>query len=703
MKPSFSVLVLETSSGRWGECSAEKIRKFPGKYIYLASRQENPDLDRIGKMLTDRSCTGADLIIPAFRMEYPEDESWEEPQTGSASSIFERFRCPPLLFGCLIRKSFLLDCLEKNPKDWIHAVCPELLLLIACPAKVCIARTDYLYSREVFTLFVREFHKAVEIFFGNAGTAPDIPLLSQLLRYDDFLMDHAVRMNLSSDEIRDLFDPETVVYNYFTRHPQFLNQIRLPKPSSVAGTIRNVALFCWGLRSGGIERVASLLLSHWASLNRFKLYMILDSPRQSGDYPCPDQAEIIILPKEHYSRCARERLLFQEKQIDCCIFFDYYSPAYFFDILTAARAGMKTVAMIHSVFFSIFLSNQPELLALRKAVYPSVDMVTCLSRSDECFLNQMGIHARYMPNPLMFDTSARPPFSERKNKTLIFIARQTPQKGTLDALRAVEIVRKKHPEVKLLMLGAFTDPAFEKTVKAYVREHDLAGTVEFAGFISDITKYIEQASLYVMPSSVEGWCLTALETKSFGLPTITYEMPYLETLRDEYGTISVPQGDYRAMAEKVSELLDDFGRLNELGRMAHDCLSIFDNQVVFARWQLLFEYLETGVEPPELSMPPLSAEQKLNLLEIQTNGILSSLMDLHASEGYREKIFQQTAATKRHENLLFDFLMRIYFILRRKKDSRFFIFAWNFTLNWVWRMKRIYRHFRPWQDEEQNI
>ena len=56
-----------------------------------------------------------------------------------------------------------------------------------------------------------------------------------------------------------------------------------------------------------------------------------------------------------------------------------------------------------------------------------------------------------------------------------------------------------------------------------------------------------------MTSQYEGFSLALLESRSFGVPCVSYEMPYLEMHRDGRGLIRVPQGDLEDCDRAVQE------------------------------------------------------------------------------------------------------------------------------------------------------
>ena len=703
MRMSFTILHLTDSPEQW-EQAAEKLKVCSGKYVYFASADEIPDQERIRGMLKTAS-PEAELIVSAAHTQFPADEKLEEPLLLPLHRMFERFRCSPMLNGKLIRKSFLLDCLKTNPHDWIHSPCPDLFLLLFQNAKTAMVRTEYLPDQESFLRFAGQYRQAAGWLSGLSLMQEEKDVLAaRILQYEDYLIDLANRLDLSDEEILQYFHCSSIVHNAVTADPGKLPNLKLKKPGTRPGPVRKLGVFCAELRNGGAERCASLMLQHFASLPELEVSLFLSKAPAQGDYSCPENVEIEVLPQDFYARYARLPGLLRQKAIDTCLFFDHFTKNNYYDILTAAEQGIRTIAMEHNTFsFPLHISDTI-LMPLRQTVYKTVDLVTCLSRSDEYYWNARGIRTRYMPNPLTFDTSARPPFTERTNKNLIFIARLTPLKGVLDALKAVEIVRQKHPDVKLFLLGQFPDPGFEQICRDYVKTHGINDNIIFTGFTNDVGRYCAVSSIHLMPSAVEGYPMTLMEVKSYGVPSVIYSLPYLEAGKEEYGTISVPQRDFPAMAAKVSELLDDFDKLNEIARKAYESLKWFDNSMVFSRWAAVFQWLETGIEPDQLAIPVRSAEEKLTLLQIQADEIISAILSTQSQPSFSNAIMNQELPVYRRNNILFDIMLKLYFGLRQKMENSPRMRASLASLfHLLWLMKRFYRKLKPWQDEEQKL
>ena len=230
MGKRFSILTLQNTSGRW-EHAAEQVKNLPEPYIYFASESEQVDSGRIAKML-DRGSRSAELIVPVKHTQFPQDEILEEPLLLSRHGIFERFRCLPMLNGKLMKKKFLLECLKKNLHDWLHSPCPDLFLLLFCPAKTCIVRTDCEYEESFFRRFMGEYRKASDWLFSRPDLSLEekFSLQSRMTQYEDHLTDIAIEINLPDEEIFRSMSVPAVIHNYFTEHPQKLHRCLLPKP-----------------------------------------------------------------------------------------------------------------------------------------------------------------------------------------------------------------------------------------------------------------------------------------------------------------------------------------------------------------------------------------------------------------------------------------------------------------------------------------
>ncbi len=698
-----TVLKIDHSPCR-GEQIRDAVASCAGEYIFFASDSEEiPAESELNRWVRIGRRKKADLVMPL-------------PESPVGDTVFFdlqnfpwSFSFCPVVDGKLFRTSAIKNFLETPfEADWLHSPLPDIFLFLGMSARVCGIRDAGRFPdscRGCIRNWTEE-KTWLRNLPGSMGNG--LSLSRKLWAWECSLIEAAVELNFPNEEILPAFEPSSVANLFFRKHPGRLACFRFPGKKFRPGPVRRLGVFCWRLSTGGAERCASLMLQEFANWPDLEVILFQTKPIQPTDYPCPANVRRVILPKDFTERMAAEENLLREMRIDTCIYFDHILEMTMFDILLANCLGIRTVSMEHSTFSYLYYEGVPEMCNLRNAVYPVADFVTCLSRADALFWSSQGINARYIPNPLTFDPAGKP-VHERKNKTLIFIARMTREKGAEDVLHVLDRVRCSHPDVQLLMVGAFPVPEYEKTLRDLVRDRKLENSIRFIGFTADIELYLEQASVHLLPSVVEGFSMTLMEAKAYGIPTVSYSMPYLEAAREEYGCLVVGKRDIQGMAQAVSDLLADFPHLNELGRKARESLQFFGSDRVYRRWKLLFRTLETGVEPEALSEPPFSPEEAIRCMKIQDSEIICGIDYMLSSAVFLEKMKKGIVQQWKQENPIFSMACKLDLFAdglppRDGQKGGVLYHGGRILFKGMsgvfLGLRRIYRFFVPWKDAE---
>lgn len=92
----------------------------------------------------------------------------------------------------------------------------------------------------------------------------------------------------------------------------------------------------------------------------------------------------------------------------------------------------------------------------------------------------------------------------------------------------------------------------------------------------------------LITSSYEGFLLTLAEGKSYGLPCVMYELPYLELIRDGKGFVAVKQQDSKAAAQAVIDLLLDTEKRLAMGKAARESMEQFAAFDIASAWKTVF-------------------------------------------------------------------------------------------------------------------
>lgn len=143
---------------------------------------------------------------------------------------------------------------------------------------------------------------------------------------------------------------------------------------------------------------------------------------------------------------------------------------------------------------------------------------------------------------------------EREAGRLLFVGRLEPEKGPLDAVAVMRLVRRRLPEARGCVIGT---GSLAGEVALSVAEDE---GIEVLGRVGDeeLECQYRRASVVLVPSAYEGLGIVALEAMGQGAAVVGYDVVGLRDTIGEYGHL-VPAGDVRAMASAALEVLGDDG------------------------------------------------------------------------------------------------------------------------------------------------
>ena len=187
-----------------------------------------------------------------------------------------------------------------------------------------------------------------------------------------------------------------------------------------------------------------------------------------------------------------------------------------------------------------------------------------------------------------------------KHRTLLYLGRLHPKKGLDRLLDAWELIRYRHPDWQLDIVGPI-DGDYAQMLKARILA-DATSRVRLVGplFGEDKMTAYRQADLFVLPTLNENFAMTVAEALAQGTPVIsTKGAPWAELVRYgcgwwvDHGTVSLAA----AMDEAMSISRDQLALMGEAGRawMCRD----FDWSAVAASMRSVYDWLSgRGERPP---------------------------------------------------------------------------------------------------------
>ncbi len=242
----------------------------------------------------------------------------------------------------------------------------------------------------------------------------------------------------------------------------------------------------------------------------------------------------------------------------------------------AAAAPIDSVMGLGSGFTAKTLAGrlgrQPLGLALRLAAGGS--WVVVQNPDDGTVLARLGLDPRRIAliRGSGVDTAhfAPLPAPRAPPVRVALVARMLRQKGVLDAVAAVRLLRSRGQAVELLLAGGpdpdNPDSLDRRTLDAVAGEPG----IEWLGPVADVREVWRRAAICVLPSTYgEGLPRTLLEAASCARPMIATDIPGCrEVVRPGDTGVLVPPHDIEALAAAIAELAQDPARGATMGKAA---------------------------------------------------------------------------------------------------------------------------------------
>ncbi len=167
---------------------------------------------------------------------------------------------------------------------------------------------------------------------------------------------------------------------------------------------------------------------------------------------------------------------------------------------------------------------------------------------------------------------------------VLMVARLVWSKGIREYLRAAAIVRRQNPAVRFLLVGGL-DSNPESLRAEELEENIQNSVIEYCGHCEDVRPYLEQCSVFVLPSYHEGTPRCVLEAMAVGRPIVTTDAPGCrETVRDGDNGFLVPVGDGETLAQRILQLAKDPQLRESMAQRSYEiCREKYDVKLVNAQ------------------------------------------------------------------------------------------------------------------------
>lgn len=194
-------------------------------------------------------------------------------------------------------------------------------------------------------------------------------------------------------------------------------------------------------------------------------------------------------------------------------------------------------------------------------------------------------HKTYIIPNIITQISTR--CSSCENKKVIAVGRITYQKGFDILIKVWKQVNLKYPNWKLDIYG---EGELENELKQQINEKGLENVITIHPPTPNIYQEMQNSSIFVLTSRYEGFGLVLIEAMTNGIPCVSFNCPYgpSDIITDGEDGFLVPNGDIKAMADKICYLIENEELRKEMGRKAHQSAMRYAPENIMPMWEKLF-------------------------------------------------------------------------------------------------------------------
>jgi len=151
-----------------------------------------------------------------------------------------------------------------------------------------------------------------------------------------------------------------------------------------------------------------------------------------------------------------------------------------------------------------------------------------------------------------------------------YIATANPKKAQLSLIeQAGYRLQSSVPNARLYCVGEF-NPASEdyaRLCSEAIKNLGLESTIVFTGYTPEVSHWYRALDLTIITSIREGLARSMIESIACGTPVVSFDVCSSKEILEEGNCgFVVPQGDYSALVDRISELASDETKRQELGK-----------------------------------------------------------------------------------------------------------------------------------------
>ncbi len=267
-------------------------------------------------------------------------------------------------------------------------------------------------------------------------------------------------------------------------------------------------------------------------------------------------------------------------------------------LLEGSRRSVGIVTTLHGTDITL-VGQDPSYFTITRYSIEHSDAVTAVSkylrdetyRAFQCATCDIAVIPNFVDLAEFHPRAPGTCGDGASEKILMHISNMRPVKRLLDVVRIFARVREKVP-ARLVLVGDGPDrPAAEREVE----ELGIADHVRFLGKVEDVAQALRWADLYLLPTQVESFGLSALEAMATGVPVVGCAAGGLpEVVEHGVSGFLGPAGDVDALAAGAIGLLEDGVRWRAASAAARERAKSFATERVVPQYERIYETFAGG-------------------------------------------------------------------------------------------------------------
>lgn len=260
-------------------------------------------------------------------------------------------------------------------------------------------------------------------------------------------------------------------------------------------------------------------------------------------------------------------------------------------------AAIITKLLGKDLVFTVHGGGVPAKLKSKNSRYlqllKTADLITVPSRYMQNELAEFGLKTILIENIIDLKQYT---FQDKKaiGPRLLWMRAFSDIYNPLMAVRVVNALRNKYPEVKMIMGGP--DLGMLSATKRLIHDLGLDDNIVLAGFIDTEMKqqYALSCDIYISTNKIDNAPVTFIEMWAMGLPVVSTNVggiPYL--IENNKTGIIVNDDDYNQMARAVESLIENNENTLAIIKNARVQAALYDEAPVLQKWEAALNTIST--------------------------------------------------------------------------------------------------------------